>query len=174
MNLFKIEIVKHVHLLPVAFSMFHLYDVPDVLAGVTELAAGNTGTETVVADGDGVVLERVGKVVASLGHGTHEDADALFRTERLDVVVHAHNRSVETERNLAAVWGKVIRDRVLDDLQEFFLRVRRADRETVQELDHQPCESFERTGDADSRADLDEDALCGVDVDLEFSGFVDG
>lgn len=44
----------------------------------------------------------------------------------------------------------------------------------MQELDHQPCESLERTRDTDGRADLDEDALGGMDVDLEFSGFVDG
>lgn len=89
-------------------SITSLYNVPNVLAGVTEFAAGNTSAETVVADGDGVVLELVREIVASLGHGTDEDAHALLGTERLDIVVHTHDGGVETERNLAAVGREVV------------------------------------------------------------------
>lgn len=117
MNLFKKEIVKNIQLLLVAIlAILRLDNVPDVLAGVAKLAAGNTGTEAVVADGDGVILESVRKIVASLGHGANEDADALLWTEGLDVVVHTHNGGIETERDFAAVGRKMVRDRVLDDL----------------------------------------------------------
>jgi hypothetical protein len=41
-------------------------------------------------------------------------------------------------------------------------------------LDHQSGEALEGSWDAHGRADFDEDAFGGVDVDLEFAGFVDG
>lgn len=44
----------------------------------------------------------------------------------------------------------------------------------MQELDHQARESLKGTRDTDGRADFDENALGGVDVDLEFPSFVDG
>lgn len=66
-------------------------DVPDILGGVAELTAGYTGTETEVADGNGVVLELIGKVIVALGHGTDEDADALLGSESLDVVLDTHD-----------------------------------------------------------------------------------
>ena len=44
----------------------------------------------------------------------------------------------------------------------------------MKQLDHQACETFERSGDTDCRVDFYEDTLGGLDVDLEFSGFVDG
>ena len=44
----------------------------------------------------------------------------------------------------------------------------------MEELDHQAGESLERARDADRRADFDQNALGGVDVDLQLSGLVDG
>jgi hypothetical protein len=44
----------------------------------------------------------------------------------------------------------------------------------MEELDHQPGESLKGTGNANAGVDLDEDALGGMDVDLEFTGLVDG
>lgn len=73
----------------------NLDDVPDILCRVTELAASHTGRQAVVADRDRVILELVGKVVASFGHGADEDADALLRTQIGNVVSHPHNRSIE-------------------------------------------------------------------------------
>lgn len=52
-------------------------DIPNLFGSVAELATGNTGTETVVADTDSFVLERIGKVIVALGHGTDENGDTL-------------------------------------------------------------------------------------------------
>lgn len=40
-------------------------------------------------------------------------------------------------------------------------------------MDHETSESFERTGNSDTRADFNEDSFGGVDVNLQLSGFVD-
>ena len=53
------------------------------------------------------------------------------------------------------------------------MRVDGSDGESVEELDHQTCETFEGTRDSDGGADFDEDSFGSVDVDLEFPGFVD-
>lgn len=47
---------------------------------MAEFTAGHTGTQAVVADTDLVILERVGKIIMTLGHGTDEDADTLIGT----------------------------------------------------------------------------------------------
>jgi hypothetical protein len=151
-----------------------LDDVPDVLCRVAELAASHTGTKREVADGDGVVLVLVGEVVITLGHGSDEDADALLGTEVCHVVADAHDGGVKGEGDFAAVRGQVVGDGVLDDLEELLLRGGGADGQLVQELDHQTGEALEGTRDAHGRRDLDEDALCGVDVDLQSAGLVDG
>lgn len=88
---------------------------------MAELAAGNTGTKTVVADTDSIVLEGVGKVVVTLGHGTDEDGDTLVRVQRLQIILGADHRRLETHGHLAAVGGQVVGDRVLDNLKELFL-----------------------------------------------------
>lgn len=94
-----------------------LDDVPDLFGGMAESAAGDTGTQTEVADTDRVVLELVCKGIVTLGHGSDEDADALLRCEVGDVVAHTDNGRVETEGDLAAVGREVVGDGVLDDLQ---------------------------------------------------------
>jgi hypothetical protein len=99
----------------------YLEDIPDILGGVAELAAGNAGAEVEVADGNAVVLEVVGKVVVALGHGTNKYCYALVLIEICDVIAYAHNLRIETERNLAAVGWKVVGDGVLDNLDELLL-----------------------------------------------------
>jgi hypothetical protein len=68
----------------------------------------------------------------------------------------------------------VVGDGVLDDAEEFFLRGGAADAEVVKQLDHETGEAFEGSRDADGGGDFYEDAFGGVDVDLEFAGFVYG
>jgi hypothetical protein len=140
---------------------------------VTELAACDAGTEVEVADGDAVILEVVGKVIAALGHGTNKDCNALVLLEAGDVVAHAHYFRVETERDLAAVWRQVVGDGVLDDFDQLLLRRGRADLVSVEQLHHQTCEALECTRDAHSRRDSDEDVLCRLNVDLQLAGLVD-
>ena len=141
---------------------------------MAELATGHTGTQTIVTDTDGVVLEGVGEVIVSLGHGSDEDTNALLGAQRFDIVPGAHHGGFVTEGDLAAVGGQVVGDGVLDDAEEFLLRGGGADAEVVEELDHEAGEAFEGSGDTDGRGDFDEDTFGGVDVDLEFAGFVDG
>jgi hypothetical protein len=61
----------------------------------------------------------------------------------------------------------VVCDGVLDDLEELLGAVDAADGELVEKLDHEAAETLERARDADVRIDFDEDALSGVDVDLQ-------
>jgi hypothetical protein len=44
---------------------------------MTKLAASDAGTQAIVADTDGFVLELISKVVFALGHGSNENAYAL-------------------------------------------------------------------------------------------------
>ncbi len=150
-----------------------LDDVPRIFAGVAKFAASHTGTETVVTDTDGFVLERVGKVVFPFGHGADEDTDALRRTEGVDVISDPDDVGVETEGNLATVRGEVVGDGVFDDLEQLLLRVDRADGKSVQELDHETREPPERSRNTHGRAHFDEHAFCRVDVNLQSAGFVD-
>ena len=153
--------------------VFDLDDVPDFFGSVTESAAGDTGTQTEVADTDRVVLEFVCKGVVTLGHGTNEDAYALLGCEVGNVVADTDDGGVETEGNLAAVGRKVVGDGVLDDLQKLFLRCGRADGQSVKKLDHQTSEALEGTGNADGGADFDQDTLCCVNVDLKLASLVE-
>ena len=93
---------------------------------MAEFAARNTGAEVKLADGDGIVLYAVGKVVATFGHGADEHGDALVVVQALDVVAHAHNLRVEAECDLAAIRRQVIGDGVFDDLDELFVGCGRA------------------------------------------------
>jgi len=55
-----------------------LNNVPSIFSSVTELAASNTGGQTVVADGDLLIDKLIGKIIGSLGHSANENTDALF------------------------------------------------------------------------------------------------
>lgn len=96
-------------------------DIPNLFGSMAELAAGNTGTETVVADTDSFVLERIGKVIVALGHGTDENGNTLIGVQRLQVVLGTDHGRLETHGHLAAVGGQVVGDRVLNNLKELFL-----------------------------------------------------
>lgn len=98
-------------------------NIPHLLGCVAELAASHTGTETVVADGDGIVLEGVGKVIVALGHGTDKDGDTLAGAQGLDVVLGADNGGLETHSHLTAVRGQVVGNGVLDDLEQLLLGI---------------------------------------------------
>ena len=43
----------------------------------------------------------------------------------------------------------------------------------MKKLDHQTGEALEGTGNADGRADFDQDTLCCVNVNLKFAGLVE-
>ncbi len=73
-----------------------LDDVPNILRGMTELAARNTGTKTVITYADCVVLEAVGEIILALGHSTDKDADALLGSQVCNIVADPHDLSVET------------------------------------------------------------------------------
>lgn len=136
-----------------------LKDTPDILCGVTELAASNTGTEVELADSNAVIFDVVGEIVVALGHGSHENRDALVLTEARDVVAHANNLGIETESDLAAVRWQMVGDGVLDHLDELLLGRSRADLVFVEQLHHQSGEALERSRYADCRADPDEHIL---------------
>ena len=104
-----------------------LDDVPDIFSSMTEFTASYTGTETEVADADGVVLDIVGKVVTTLGHCTNKDTDAFLRAEGFDVVTDTHDFGVEREGHFATIVRKVVGNGVLDDSEEFLLGRGRAD-----------------------------------------------
>lgn len=109
-----------------------LDDVPGILCSVAKLGACHTSGETEIADGDLLVHKLVGEIVGSLGHGTNEHADALIWLQGLHILPNLDNRRIETERDLPAVRRKVIRNRVLDHLQQLLLGVCRANRQAMQ------------------------------------------
>lgn len=141
---------------------------------MTELAASHAGGKAVVADTDGLVLEFIGKVVLSLGHGPDKDADTFGGRQSVDVVSHPDHFGVETEGDFSAIHREVVGDGVLDDLQQLFLGVDRSNRESMEQLHHETCKAFERSRDSHGRADLDQHPLGGVDEDLQLAGLVDG
>lgn len=141
---------------------------------MAELAASDTGAQAVIADTDGLVFELVGKVVLSLGHGADEDTDAFGGGQGVDVVPYTDDIGVETQSDLSAIRWEVVGDGVLDDLQQLFLGVDRSNGEAMEQLDHETRKALEGSRDSHGRADLDQDALGGVDEDLQFAGLVDG
>ena len=88
---------------------------------MAELAASYTGTETVVANADGVVLELVGEAILAFGHGSDEYAYALLWPEVSDVVSDSDDGSIERQGHFAAVGRHMVGDWVLDDLQKLLL-----------------------------------------------------
>jgi hypothetical protein len=151
-----------------------LYDVPDILGSVAELTACNAGTEVELANGDRVVLDLVGEVVAAFGHGSYKNGDALILVQVVDVVADPHHLGVETQRDLAAVGREMVRNGVLDDLDELLVGAGGADLVPVEELHHETSEALERARYPHGRADLDEHAAGSLDVDLKLPRLVDG
>jgi hypothetical protein len=98
-----------------------LNDVPDVLHGVAEFTTRYASTQAVITYADSVVLNAIGKVIITFGHGTNENAYALFRPYVLYIVFDPNDVGIIAKCNLAAIWWKMIRNGVLDDLKQFFL-----------------------------------------------------
>ena len=141
---------------------------------MAEFTTCHASTKGIVAYRNCVVFECISKVIIAFCHGPHENADALFGSESLDVVLDTYYGALEGESNLTAVCWEMFGNWVFDHAKEFFLRGGGANRHAVEELDHETSESLECSRNADGRVDFDEDALCGVNVDLEFASLVDG
>ena len=104
-------------------AMCSLDDVPHVFGRMTELAASDAGTKAEIADTDRLVLEFVSKVVLAFSHGADEDTDAFIWCKALDIVFNTDNFCLEAQRDFPALRRKVVCYRILNDLQELFLRV---------------------------------------------------
>lgn len=59
------------------WALAQLDDAPYILGGVAEFAAGNAGTEIELADSNAVILDLIGEVVTSFGHGSYKNGNAL-------------------------------------------------------------------------------------------------
>lgn len=68
----------------------------------------------------------------------------------------------------------MVGDRILDDLEQLLLGVGGANRESVEELNHEPGKAFESARYPDARTDFDKNSFGGMYVDLELAGLVDG
>lgn len=133
---------------------------------MTEFAACHASAQGIVADADGVIFEAVREVVPAFSHRSDKHAYTLLRSQVRYVVPDTYDFGVEAQSNLSAIWWKVIGDRILDDLEQFLLRIRRADGKSMEELNHQAGKPLERAWYADRRADFDQNALGSVDVNL--------
>jgi hypothetical protein len=56
-------------------------NIPHFLGGMTELAACDTGTQTIIADTDCIILEGVREIIPTFGHGTDENTNTLLGAE---------------------------------------------------------------------------------------------
>ena len=70
---------------------------------MAEFAASDAGTETIVADTDGIVLESIRKIVLSFGHGADEDAYTFGRRQIRDIVLDTDNLGIEAKRHFPAI-----------------------------------------------------------------------
>lgn len=114
----------------------HLNDAPYVFSRMAEFAACNAGTKAPVADTDRVVFKVIREVVITLCHSSNEDRNAFVLIQAMNVIPHANNLGLEAEGDFAAVRGKVVGDRILDDLNQFLLRSGRPDLVSVEKLNH--------------------------------------
>lgn len=101
-------------------------NIPDILHGVAELAACHTGRKGVVADGDLLIYHGVGEAVVALGHGSHENTDALFGLQSLNVIATPDQLGVKTQGYLPAIWRQVVSNGVLNYAQKLLVGVGRA------------------------------------------------
>jgi len=152
---------------------WRLYDAPDVFGGMAELATCYTGTQTEVANTDCVVFELVREIVFAFGHGTDEDADALFRAQSLYVVGYSHNGCFKAQSNLAAIRWQMVSNWILNYFEELLRGSCGTDGHAMQQLNHEAGKALESARDPDGRIDFDEDAFRCVDVNLKPTGFVD-
>lgn len=62
---------------------------------------------------------------------------------------------------------------ILDDVDQLLLRSSRSDGQPVQQLNHETGKPLKGSRNAHRRADLDQDVLLRVDINLQFAGLVD-
>ena len=55
-------------------------DIPNILGCIAEFAARYAGTEAVIADTDGIVLDMISKVIVAFRHRSNKDTYALTGT----------------------------------------------------------------------------------------------
>ena len=70
---------------------------------MTKLAASHARRKRKVAYSYFFVHDGIGERVRALSHSPHKDADALLKFKFFHIFAHADQRSVKTERNLAAI-----------------------------------------------------------------------
>lgn len=143
-----------------------LDDVPGIFRSVAEFAAGHAGAKAEGTNADGIVFERVCKIILALGHSTDEDTYTLFGTEIRDVVPNTDNLGVEAQGDLSTIRGQVVSDRILNHFEQFLLGIHGSDGQFVKQLDHKTSEPLESPGDSDCWIDLNEDPLSCVDIYL--------
>jgi hypothetical protein len=95
---------------------------------VAELAASNTSRQGEVTDGNLLIYQGIGEVVLTLSHSTNEDADTILGIHGFDILTNLDKWRIETQRDLAAVGGQVVSDRVLDHSEQFLVGVGGANR----------------------------------------------
>lgn len=83
---------------------FDLEDSPYVFGCMAELAASDTCTQIELADSDAIILDVIGKVVASLRHGSHKHSYALTLAQAANVIAYTDHLRVETQGDLATIW----------------------------------------------------------------------
>ena len=98
-----------------------LDDSPYILSCMTELAACDAGTETVVTDTYRIVFDMVREVVVALGHCADENRNALVLVQSANVISYTDDFRLEAERDLPAVRWQMVGDWILDDLNELLL-----------------------------------------------------
>lgn len=74
---------------------------------------------------------------------------------------------------MCARW-EMICDGVLDDFEQLLRPIDGSNRQPLEQLYHESTESLESPRYTDLRVDLDEDTLCGVNVDLQHARLVEG
>lgn len=128
---------------------------PHVFRRMTKLAASDAGTQAVIADTDGFVLEIISEVVPAFSHGANEDAYALVWCKALNVVFDPDYLCLEAQCDFPAVWRKMTSYRILDDFQKLFLRVGGSYGQLVKELNHKASKALEGARNTDCGADFD-------------------
>jgi hypothetical protein len=140
---------------------------------MAEFTASYRRRQTVMADTNLLIDPSISKVILSFSHSSDYNTDALVLIETLDVFAYVVDWRLPRERHLAAVWREVLSDGVFDDTKEFLGRCGGADRELVEKLNHETCETLECTRNAHGWIYFDKDTFGRLDVDLELAGLVE-
>lgn len=98
---------------------------------MAELTARNAGTETVVAETDRVVLEAVREIIITFCHRTHKYTYALLGAQVAYVILDSNHFGFKAESDFATVGWEMICYRILDHLEQLFLRIGRSDTQAM-------------------------------------------